>query len=164
MRNMTPRFCAKAASQPSSVHSCTGPSPNRRPLCPATLNSASTRPNFDRHCASTESADSARVGSPAHTSAPVLSASSHPDSSSPVAMTSRAPAAAARHAKAAPIPVDPVMMSTLPFNVLGRSDPVQFHQVRSPRLPHRLARQKHHQLPLLQVSAFQHHAVHLRQH
>ena len=47
--NMVRRLCCRVTSQPSSLHSCTGPSPKRRPLSPAALNSASTRPKRARH-------------------------------------------------------------------------------------------------------------------
>jgi hypothetical protein len=44
MKNMDFTLASSVTSQPSSEHSCRGPSPNFRPLMPATLKTASRRP------------------------------------------------------------------------------------------------------------------------
>ena len=50
----TPRaLTSRTASQPSSVHSSSGPSPNRRPLIPATWKRTSSRPPRSRALART---------------------------------------------------------------------------------------------------------------
>src|SRR5579871_1967432 len=62
-----------------------------------------------------ESAELGAAKSPAQQSAPVSSAKSHPERSSEVATSTRAPAAVASRTAAAAIPVEPVTIMVLPW-------------------------------------------------
>ncbi|MCG3160616.1 MAG: hypothetical protein JMDDDDMK_01685 [Acidobacteria bacterium] len=107
------RFVSIVTSQPSSAHSWIGPSPNLRPLMPATLKSASIRWYRVMQLSMARVTSPARVRSAMWKPHPISSANALRLSLSRLTTKTDAPSLAASRAVAAPMPVEPVIRQTL---------------------------------------------------